>query len=267
MELWYEDMCNATYYSFHKQILKVARGDLGVEIPQESLSLVQKEIVRKTNYAGKPVIVATQMLDSMQKNPRPTRAECTDVSNAVFDGADCVMLSGESAKGKYPVQSVATMKRIVDESELYLNGKNVRFLPGQDRILRQLRSDNKPTPISPRESIADSIVNIASGANAACVIVICESGSLVKSISKFRPGIPVYCAVKNAKQGRQLQVYHGLHPFTWPDVPSVNRSDASISRAKTLGLCKTGDKIVVVEGRPRSTELAAGFKIEIVTVL
>lgn len=250
--------------------IKVARGDLGVEIPQESLLMVQKEIVRKTNDAGKPVVVATQMLDSMQKNPRPTRAECTDVSNAVFDGADCVMLSGESAKGKYPVQSVATMKRIVDEAARYINGYDVNVLPGLNKIKRDGRSNIKPIPVNNKESVASSINDIAARLHVAAIVVICESGKMAASLSKFRPAVPVVCFTKNAKQARLLQIHYGLHPTVGGSIhglPADQRVDAAVARAKDLGLCKAHDKVIVVEGKPKSSDLAAGFRFNVTSVL
>lgn len=230
---------------------------MGVEIPQESLLLVQKEIVRKSQAAGKPVVVATQMLDSMQKNPRPTRAECTDVSNAVFDGADCVMLSGESAKGKYPIQSVATMKRIVDEAAKYLNGEDVKMLPGATRLYvsGESRRVFTPVPVGSKEAVAMAVAEMASKLEAACIIVLCESGDLARALSKFRPSAPVICFSKNAKQARLLQIHYGLVPVVGSlagvELPLASRVDAVIAQTKAMGLCKSEDKIVVVGGRPK----------------
>jgi pyruvate kinase len=219
---------------------------------------VQKEIVRKSHAAGKPVVVATQMLDSMQKNPRPTRAECTDVSNAVFDGADCVMLSGESAKGKYPVQSVATMKRIVDEAVTYLNGKHVDLLPGATRLydMGVSRRVFQPLPVGNKESVAASVADMAARLDVACVIVLCETGNLARSLSKFRPSAPVVCFSKNAKEARLLQIHYGLVPVVGSPAlgaaePLDKRVDAAILQAKAIGLCKKDDRIIVIGGRPK----------------
>ena len=216
---------------------------------------MQKEIVRKAHEKGKPVVVATQMLDSMQKNPRPTRAECTDVSNAVFDGADCVMLSGESAKGKYPIESVGTMKRIVDETVSYLNGQPVGMLPGTTRLYDEGASKRLfvPVPVGDKEAIASSVSDMSARLGVACVIVLCESGNLARSLSKFRPAAPVICFAKNAKQARLLQIHFGLVPVVGDlgDTAMEERVDMAVEQAKKLGLCKTNDKIIVVGGRPR----------------
>jgi pyruvate kinase len=233
---------------------------------------VQKEIVRKANEAGKPVIVATQMLDSMQKNPRPTRAECTDVSNAVFDGADCVMLSGESAKGRYPVQSVATMKRIVLEAERYLSGSYVSILPGEDRFDRPRKNNRQtqPEPVTNRDSVAASVADMAARMNAACIVNIAESGRMAGCLSKFRPVVPIVCFAKNAKQARLLQIHYGVHPIaagSIHDEPQTRRVDAAVAMTKKLGFAKSGDKVIILTGESKTTALAGGVRVKIADVL
>lgn len=242
-----------------------------MEIPQESLLLVQKEIVRKAHEAGKPVVVATQMLDSMQKNPRPTRAECTDVSNAVFDGADCVMLSGESAKGKYPIQSVGTMKRIVDEAAKFLNGEFVSMLPGVTRLSveGQSRRAYLPSPVGDRERIAASVSDMVGGIDATGIITVCETGKLARALSKFRPAAPIFAFVKNAKQARLLQIHYGVVPIVGAveGLSNAQKLDSIVAQVKQLGLCKAGEKVIVVDGRPRSNDTDAGFGINVAKVL
>jgi len=161
--------------------IMVARGDLGVEIPMETLTNVQKEIVKKCNMAGKPVIVATQMLESMQKNPRPTRAECTDVANAVLDGADCVMLSGESAKGMYPLQAVQMMNKIVLETEKWVSSN-------PNSLMSNVACK---TGDSTREALARAVVEASKNVNAKCIFVITQTGETSSDISKFKPNVPV----------------------------------------------------------------------------
>lgn len=206
------------------------------------------------------------MLDSMQKNPRPTRAECTDVSNAVFDGADCVMLSGESAKGKYPVQSVATMKRIVDEAAKYLNGEHVQLLPGNSRLSEQgvSRRSFQPVPADHRERIALSVSDMVTGVGATSIIVLCETGNMAKSFSKFRPAAPIVAFVKNAKQARLLQIYYGVVPIVckFDDVPHEKMMSVAMAHANSLGLCKKGDIAIVVQSH-RDGDVAAGFDINV----
>lgn len=221
--------------------IMVARGDLGVEIPMETLTNVQKEIVRKCNLAGKPVIVATQMLESMQKNPRPTRAECTDVANAVYDGADCVMLSGESAQGKFPVVSVATMKRIVDQAEVWL-ARN----PDMSQAVEVKPNKAKG---STRDALSWAVVEASKSFNAACIIVLSETGKTAVNISKFRPSVPIVCYVKNQKAGRLLQMYRGLHPVVAATDLSIftsDKFDMAVENTAAMGFCTNGDNVIFV---------------------
>lgn len=220
--------------------IMVARGDLGVEIPMETLTNVQKEIVRKCNLAGVPVIVATQMLESMQKNPRPTRAECTDVANAVFDGADCVMLSGESAKGKYPVASVDTMKRICDQAEEWIN-KN-RDL--NNAVVVRPESSNHDT----LEGMAFAVAEASKNLEATCIIVISDDFATLTKVSKFRPYVPIVTFVPNQKLGRLTQMYRGVFPVvagSGGSTKNVSIKDAT-NMAIKMGYCKLGDKVIVL---------------------
>jgi len=213
----------------------VARGDLGVEIPIHTLAQVQKELVRKANELGKPVVVATQMLDSMQKNPRPTRAECTDVANAILDGADCVMLSGESAQGKYPVAAVRMMQSIIAETETWAL-KQPNITP-----LKKLVVDN------PDEAFAASVSAACAHVKAKCIIVLCHTGATAINISKFKPDVPIVCFVENQKAGRLLQIYRGLHPVAVPmGLVAIDMYETAISTAKSMGFCAVSDTVVVI---------------------
>ncbi|CAM9784343.1 unnamed protein product, partial [Discosporangium mesarthrocarpum] len=163
--------------------IMVARGDLGVEVPAEQVTNIQKKLVsRECNRVGKPVIVATQMLESMQSNPRPTRAEVSDVTNAVYDGADAVMLSGESAQGKYPVESVFMMRRIIDEAESWKETHQELVLPTAN-IVRSGSCQN--------EGIASAAVHAAHTLGAKAIVVLTKDGLLPRLVAKYRPRVPV----------------------------------------------------------------------------
>lgn len=221
--------------------IMVARGDLGVEIPIELVSIAQKMMISKCNIAGKAVITATQMLESMIKNPRPTRAESTDVANAVFDGSDCVMLSGETAKGDFPIEAVSTMVGICREAEAAIDYNN------QFQTLRS--SLRKRGGLSVTETITSSAVKTAYDLNAALILCLTESGQTAEMVSKYRPKCPVVCVTSNESSARQLLIRRGAFPLV---VGSMLGTESIISRclvrATSAGLCKTGDMIVLVSG-------------------
>jgi len=219
----------------------VARGDMGVEIPGEKVALAQKMIISKCNIAGKPVVTATQMLDSMIYNPRPTRAETSDVANAVFDGTDCVMLSGETAKGKYPIQSIETMVTICREAEKVLD---------HTQTFAALRAHAKTLgPEFINEAIASSAVKTAFDLRASLILCLTESGRTARLVSKYKPRMPVLCATTDEQVARQCLVLRGCYPMV---VGSMVGSASLIARclatAKVNGLCKQGDVCVVISG-------------------
>ena len=221
--------------------IMVARGDLGVEIPVEKVPPAQKMMISKCNVAGKPVITATQMLDSMIKNPRPTRAESTDVANAVLDGSDCVMLSGETAKGLYPTEAVRTMVGICREVERMLD---------YSYVFNALRSHlRKDASISITETITSSAVKTAYDLNAALIICLTETGRTAKLVCKYRPVSPVICVTSNEATARQLMIHRSAFPFF---VDSMVGSESVIARvlnrSTAAGFCKKGDLIVLVSG-------------------
>jgi pyruvate kinase len=219
--------------------LMVARGDLGVEIPPENVPIIQKEMVQKGNSAGKPVIIATHMLDSMQINPRPTRAEASDVANAVFDGADVIMLSGESAAGKYPVKSVETMAAIAKRAE--------SALPYKEQLIRKMSEHT--TDIT--EIISRSVVSASFELEANAIITPTESGFTARMVSKYRPKAPIIAVSANEYVLRRLCLQWGVIPVKGEHVDSTDRMfEVSIENAKTTNLLRSGDIVVISAGVP-----------------
>ena len=216
--------------------IMVARGDLGVEIPMTQLTNIQKLLIKKCNLMGKPVIVATQMLESMQLYPRPTRAEVADVTNAVHDGTDAVMLSGETAKGRYPVESVKTMNENINEAERWINiqGRQRQIIPEVGNFI---------------ESICYAAVESVESLKAECIIVISNNGNIARITSKFRPSVPILAYISSPKEGRLLILSKGVHPIisNLPKKTDLNIliSDA-LNFAKKFGFCSAGKNVVLL---------------------
>ena len=214
----------------------VARGDLGVESPLERVPLIQKEIIQKASAARIPVITATQMLESMTQNPRPTRAEASDVANAIFDGTDAVMLSAETASGKYPIQAVETMARIAQQSD----HRREETLVGRRLRLPDLA-----------ETISESVVHAAHTLAARAIVVFTRSGSTARLISKYRPPCPVYAFCHEESVARRAALYWGVIPIP---MPLELDQDATIAQAETELLRRRcvgpGDILAVAAGAP-----------------
>lgn len=223
----------------------VARGDMGIEVPAPQVFVVQKQLIAKCNLVGKPVICATQMLESMTYNPRPTRAEVLDVGNAILDGADCVMLSGETAKGNYPIQAVEMM-----HSTALIAEKAVAY-ELQFQELRQLT----PKPTETVETVAMAAVLAAYEQNASALIVLSTLGTSARFCAKYRPNVPIVMVTRNKAAARFAHLYRGVYPFVY-DKPRAehwqedieNRLEAAIENAITHGLLKKGDTVVVIQG-------------------
>jgi pyruvate kinase len=219
--------------------LMVARGDLGVEIPAEEVPLVQKRMIEKCNRAGKPVITATQMLDSMQRNPRPTRAEASDVANAIFDGTDAIMLSGETAAGKYPVESVLTMSRIAERAESALHYREM--------FTKQANAQQT----SVTEAISQAVANSALDLDAKAIVTSTESGYTARMVSKYRPKSPVIAVTPVDKVMRRLQLVWGVIPMKGsPAETTDGMFDIAVQGAMDSGLVRLGDTIVITAGVP-----------------
>jgi pyruvate kinase len=222
----------------------VARGDLGMEIPPEKVFLAQKMIIRRANVLGKVVITATQMLESMIENPRPTRAECTDVANAVLDGTDCVMLSGETAKGAFPVVSLRTMASICVEAESAINYKKL-FLATRNTVLLELDA-----PLDMTEAVASSAVKTCQDMDGKMIVVLTESGNTARLVAKYRPAVPILVLTGQVEIARQTEgVLRGTKSIV---VGSMMGTDALLVRAavigKELGWVVAGDYLIAIHG-------------------
>lgn len=217
--------------------IMVARGDLGVELPPAKLPMMQKEMIQKCNRAGKPVITATQMLESMTENPTATRAEISDVANAVLDGSDAVMLSGETAIGEYPVRTVELMSKIIGETEETLEGK--------------VHHTVKETPDSTREIICKNVWQAARDGGSDYIIAHTSSGSTARNISKFRPETPIIAFADSETVERQLKLAWGVRPYyeEFPDTVDGMLED-SAKRMKSLGLAEDKTEMVMSAGVP-----------------
>ena len=230
----------------------VARGDLGVEIPTEDVPLVQKKIIEMCRVRGKVVIVATQMLDSMIRNPRPTRAEASDVANAVLDGTDAVMLSGETASGNYPVKAVATMRQIVDRAEKELN------LWGNHKNNEQNPIELSGIPVP--DAVSGAAVLIARQIKAPAIISLSRSGLTAKMISKHRPECPILGLTPSQQTWRELALWWGVHPVRLSEMSDINvAAKEAINTCVSKGLLKEGELVVITAGvpvgRPGSTNV------------
>jgi pyruvate kinase len=219
--------------------IMVARGDLGVDIPLEKVPLVQKEIIKKCNQAGKPVITATQMLESMVNVPRPTRAEVTDVANAIFDGTDAIMLSAETSIGKYPIQAVKMMAKIAQEAEDKLPCEQI--LSERGRLLEQ-KTD---------ELISYNACHTAQSLGAVALVAFTQSGSTAGRVSKCRPRMPILAITPDAVVAKRLVLRWGVYPFQIAKASSVDELFTTAAKlSKELGLAKPGDLVVITGGIP-----------------
>ena len=219
--------------------IMVARGDLGVEIPAEEVPYIQKMMINKCKECYKPVITATQMLDSMMRNPRPTRAEVTDVANAVYDGTDAVMLSGETAQGKYPLEALKMMVQICENTESHLN---------HEEILSKMKNQRMKDTAS---ALGYATVSTATNLDAKCIIAPTGSGATARIISKFHPKMDVLAVSPNERALRRMQIYWGVRPYE----SMYQESTEAICKgakeiAKEKGFVEIGDLAVLTAGIP-----------------
>ncbi|MEA5619123.1 pyruvate kinase [Cronbergia sp. UHCC 0137] len=234
----------------------VARGDLGVELPAEDVPILQKRLIATANRLGIPIITATQMLDSMVSNPRPTRAEVSDVANAILDGTDAVMLSNETAVGSYAVEAVATMARIAEriEQEESLNPNS-----------RLMRDKRRSIP----NAISQAVGQIAHNLGAAAIMTLTQTGATARNVSKFRPQTPILAVTPHVNVARQLQMVWGVKPLLVLELPSTGQTfQAAINVAQEKNLLTEGDLVVMtagtLQGVSGSTDL---IKVEVVTAV
>ncbi|MBO8177237.1 pyruvate kinase [Aeribacillus pallidus] len=219
--------------------LMVARGDLGVEIPAEEVPLVQKALIKKCNELGKPVITATQMLDSMQRNPRPTRAEASDVANAIFDGTDAIMLSGETAAGLYPVEAVQTMHNIASRAEQALDYR------------KELSNRTKKCNHTMTDAIGQSVAHTALNLDVNAIVTPTESGHTAKVISKYRPKAPIVAVTSDESVSRRLALVWGVYPQLGKRVDTTDEMlEMAVHESLNSGIVSHGDIVVITAGVP-----------------
>merc|ERR1712156_500322 len=228
--------------------IMVARGDMGIEIPPEKVFIAQKQMIAKCNKAGKPIICATQMLESMVKKPRPTRAEGSDVANAVLDGSDCAMLSGETAKGDYPIQCIRTMAALSREAEACLwNSRFFEELMRSDQALAGAMDATKTTSVS---AVQASYIS-----QAAAIVAITTSGRTAKICAKFRPQCPIIAVTRFPQVARQMQLHRGILPLFYKEDRLEDwtndveeRIQFGVDFGKRNGFIKSGNLIVCITG-------------------
>ncbi len=219
--------------------IMVARGDMGVEIPGEEVPIIQKMIIKKVYNAGKQVITATQMLDSMIKNPRPTRAETTDVANAIYDGTSAIMLSGETAAGAYPVEALKTMVKIALRTEADIDYR------------KRFQQIDRPVNPNITDAISHATCTTAMDLNAKAIVTVTKSGSTARMISRYRSSCDVVCGTTDEKVCRQLNMSWGVYPYVIDEMTEVFELFAhAINRAKELGYLEKGDIAVITAGVP-----------------
>ncbi len=219
--------------------LMVARGDMGVEIPPEQVPMVQKDLIRKCNKLGKPVITATQMLDSMQRNPRATRAEASDVANAIYDGTDAVMLSGETAAGQYPEEAVKTMRNIAVSSEAAQDYKKL------------LNDRTKLVETSLVNAIGVSVAHTALNLNVKAIVAATESGSTARTISKYRPHSDIIAVTPSDKTARECAIVWGVNPVVKEGRKTTDALlNNAVATAVETGRVSNGDLIIITAGVP-----------------
>jgi len=219
--------------------IMIARGDLGVEIPLQEVPLVQKDLIKKASTCCKPVITATQMLESMVSNPRPTRAEVNDVANAIFDGSDAIMLSGETAQGKYPVEAVATMATIAETTE------------GSINYIKRLRTQFDPEQTNTTNAISYAACTTAAELNTSCIATITKSGFTARTIAKFKPACPIAASSCDERVWRQLNLVWGCKPVLSKEIGDESKIfELAVDTAVRSGLAVKGDTIVIAVGVP-----------------
>lgn len=234
--------------------IMVARGDMGVELPEEEVPIAQKVIIKKVYEAGKQVITATQMLDSMINNPRPTRAETADVANAIYDGTSAIMLSGETAAGKHPVEALEMMVRIAERTEREVNYKK--------RFFTRERESNPDVT----DAICHATCTTAYDLNAKAIIVVSKSGTSARMISRYRPACDIIGCATTEKVCRQLNMVWGITPVLLKEKHDVFvLFDHAIEKAKSRGLIKVGDTTVITSGIPMGRSGTTNMlKVEVV---
>lgn len=219
--------------------IMVARGDLGVEIPPEDVPLVQKRLIQECNNVGKPVITATQMLDSMQWDPRPTRAEASDVANAILDGTDAIMLSGETAAGDFPVESVQTMNRIALKTESGLDHAMI------------LKKRSQKTSMTITDAISQSVTHTAANLDVSAIITPTQSGHSARMVAKYRPTAPIIAVTFDEHVKRRLSLVWGIYPIQGDEAETTDELlDTAINRGLDTKIIKRGCKVIITAGVP-----------------
>ncbi len=216
----------------------VARGDLGVELSPERVPVIQKQVITRANQLGKTVITATQMLESMVANPRPTRAEASDVANAIFDGTDAVMLSSETARGRYPVESVVMMAKIIDEAEK---------TGSRSRAGRVEKAESLSFP----EAVCNAAFHASKAINDRAIVAFTQTGSTARMISRFRPASDIFGLTPHSSVMNRMALYWGVQPIQMPEIANVEQLIEELERLLLkLGLVVVGDKLIILMGAP-----------------